>query len=796
MDKKALFIMVSTVLSTGVVAGTQCVEAKVADTHYNGAIIRQLPRDNTNEYLEIQNKFNEDANSFERQLSLIEYYEKQYNYAESDYLYNELIGMIKDLDEPQQAAEIEKCREIIRKKILINPNTARYNYRLYLWEKNFGSYEEAIDCLKKAVTLDKGNLTYQYEYAMNTLNENNYEKAISMLQLLKKQYPRELDFRLGLAKAYTQAGKYDEAIREYRVASAFDPSDNDTIAAINELASFSNIAKYNKDLQYKRNVMAHPVASPDGQRLVAFNAPENQLSPEEKAEIKAQKAMQSSSQSKTFAVGVPAASKQQYPVTEQPAVSKADVNEMQEQQIQGKSKKAKKAKPAPGSKRVIVSYVNGRKVVKIVNINTESDTTQSLEEASLTFTNQLEESNTGYSQDTEGYKPASYSSPNAFEKPQLQEEKSYSGNSPAQKPQKQTSTQKSSSISNEQTEQINQSLQEDYPRKSKYQVDEQSYISNNDPALETNANGDPNVSALSSYGGTGRRQLLVSYKNGKRVVQMVSADGTVMSQAKSAEKTKKISSKKSNKKENERPAVQTQTTSANNTDLYIKANELMAQNQYAEVINVLQQVKPETLRSLTSIASCYNALGQTDTAIEYYKKADKLSPDNTQILYSIGYLYYTKNDIASAKKYVDLSLKADPANANAVELNKFMSQQDSNVVMNQAVSYMNQNNYSEAKKTLEKLLKDNPSDFQAYYYLGHIGYATQKYEEAAKNFSLAIKYNPEYALSYYSIGLAFDKLKEFSKSRSAYEQFLLMENDDNKYTQYAKTRVSTIKSKQ
>lgn len=118
MDKKALFIVVSTVLSTGVVAGTQCVEAKVADTHYNGAIIRQLPRDNTNEYLEIQNKFNEDANSFERQLSLIEYYEKQYNYAESDYLYNELIGMIKDLDEPQQAAEIEKCREIIRKKFL------------------------------------------------------------------------------------------------------------------------------------------------------------------------------------------------------------------------------------------------------------------------------------------------------------------------------------------------------------------------------------------------------------------------------------------------------------------------------------------------------------------------------------------------------------------------------------------------------------------------------------------------------------------------------------------------------
>ena len=99
------------------------------------------------------------------------------------------------------------------------------------------------------------------------------------------------------------------------------------------------------------------------------------------------------------------------------------------------------------------------------------------------------------------------------------------------------------------------------------------------------------------------------------------------------------------------------------------------------------------------------------------------------------------------------------------------------------------------KKYLEKIVKENPSDFQAYYYLGHIGYATQKYEEATRNFSLAIQYNPEYALSYYSIGLAFDKLREFHHSLPAYEQFLKMETDDNKYTQYAKTRIATIRAK-
>ena len=221
----------------------------------------------------------------------------------------------------------------------------------------------------------------------------------------------------------------------------------------------------------------------------------------------------------------------------------------------------------------------------------------------------------------------------------------------------------------------------------------------------------------------------------------------------------------------------------------------MAQRKFADVIQVLKQVQPPTLRSLTAMAACYNELGQPDVAIQYYKEADKSSPENTQILYSIGYLYFTQNDTVSAKKYVDLALKADPENANAKELNKYLTQQESNVAMNQAIAFMNNNNYSEAKKTLEKIVKENPSDFQAYYYLGHIGYATQKYEEATRNFSLAIQYNPEYALSYYSIGLAFDKLREFHHSLPAYEQFLKMETDDNKYTQYAKTRIATIRAK-
>ncbi len=929
MNKKALLLLASTVLATGVISDTPA-EARTMP-HSNGAIIRQLPRDNTTELFDIEQSNSSYEHRFDKQILLINYYETNFEYEESDELFNELIGMLKDLDEPQKSIEIQKCQEIIRKNVVFQPNSARFYYRKSLWEKNFGSQQEAIAALKQALTIDKSNPQYHYDYAQFALDENQYDKAIQIYEGLKRHYPRDIEYRIGLAKAYTQAGKYDDAIREYRVASAFDPRNNDTIIALNELTGYSQVAHYNGGKYYDAMSTARPVASPSGEKLVAFNASENQLSPAEKAAQARVSTSQSTNQHNLV------------------STSKTTITQADKSMTQVSDQQPKTRKPA-GTKRIMVSYINGRKVVKIVNINTEADASQSLKEASSTFANQLAESNSGYSSEVASssnsdryefkteHTPATSSGVTAFEKPlpdtttkstqatkPVAQKTTVSQKTTAQKSTsvkpaaaKKATTQKAAPSKYYTTSQTTANVsapvaqtqkpvaqtqkpvsqaqkpvsqaqnvaktysKDDYPTKSKYQVNEKDYITDRkpitetqSPVAETTSSGDPNITAL-THKATGRKQLLITYKNGKKVVQMVSADGTPISeiqaaqrqlkdqekslsaqekaeraaqekarnisereneirqqeveklqqqQSKEAEKLqkeqrkeaeklqkqqskdeeklqkesvkqdKKIKPEKKSSKSSEKSAVQTTKNTADNTDLYIKANELLAQNQYQEVINVLVNVQPPTLRSLTSIASCYNALGQSETAIEYYKKADKLSPDNTQILYSIGYLYYTKNDVPSAKKYVDLALKADSTNQNAVELRKYMSQQDMNVVMNQAISFMNQGNYSDAKKILEKSLVDNPSDFQSYYYLGHIAYATNKYEEAAKNFGFAIKYNPQYALSYYSIGLAFDKLKEFNKSLPAYEQFIQMETDDNKYTQYAKTRINTIRSK-
>lgn len=283
-------------------------------------------------------------------------------------------------------------------------------------------------------------------------------------------------------------------------------------------------------------------------------------------------------------------------------------------------------------------------------------------------------------------------------------------------------------------------------------------------------------------------QNMTETKPEKNIFEQNDKKSEVLVSDKAVKETKKKNSIfKKNKAE-------TQPVSSNQ-ELYIKANELMAQEEYQQVIDLLSKINPPTLRSLTTIASCYNSLGNSELALEYYKNAEKMAPDNAQILYSIAYMYYSLNDVENAKRYLERSLTIDPENSEAVKLNTYILQQDSNDVLNNAVSYLNSGNYTESKKILDELVKKDSTNFQAYYYLGHISYATKKYADAVQEFLKAIKLSPEYALSYYSLGLAYDKLQKFSDSLASYEKFVQMTSDDNKYTQYAKSRINTIKSR-
>lgn len=794
MDKKILLLLASTVIVAGSPFDINTAEAKIVE-HNNGAIIRQLPRDNTLELLSIEQNYSKPEQRFEKQIKLIKYYEKKLDYERSDALFDELIGMLKEANDKEYNAFIDRLNYWAKETTVFYPNSSRFYYRFYLWEKNFGSIDAAIANLRKAIEIEKTNPQYHYEYAQYVLTNNEYEKAIRILRTLKSQYPRNIDYRIALAKAYTQAGQYNDAIREYRVATAFDPDNNDTVIALNELTDYTKTAKYSGENKpfYDPMTAVKPMASASGEKVVAFGSQaEPAQTPSQKAVSKA--AAGKANYNRKAVNSAPVESKQnvnnpytlvtssQQNTAQEPQNAVAQTSQSAEQPAVMQTQKAQKA-TAPSQKRLMVSYVNGRKVVKIVNINTEVDARRSLQEASSTFSSQLNSSNAGYSnaqqslpaenqvQFKKSTADSAESVANAFEKTTQNTQNAYSLKSDKDYVSggQTNAVQQAQNVKPAQTQQTQQTTQ------SQQKAPQKSYRS-----------------------GNGHNQLIVTYKNGKKSVQLANPDGTPVKDVRPDMKQSKQSNEKF-KGTVDKSKIQEKASlkgEKDNTDAYIKASEYATQKQFQEAIDVLQKVQPATLRSLTAIAACYNDLGKTDEAIEYYNKADSISPNNTQILYSIGYLYFTKNEIAMAKDYVKKALEIDPSNQNALRLNAYMTQQDSNVATNQAVKFMNQGNYAEARKILTKSLQTNQNDFQSYYYLGHIDYATQKYEDATKAFELAIKYNPDYALSYYSIGLAFDKLKDFNKSLAAYQQFVNMETDDNKYTQYAKTRISTIRAKQ
>lgn len=763
MNNKTLFLLVATVVASGIVSNDSFSYVQAREFEQpNGAIIRQLPTGNSKEYKNLE-KRTANLSKVEQAIAKIQYFEKTANYKLSDETFKDAIDYIKEYNtESGMKRDLKLLQKYFEELIYQEPYNQRYLYKKSVVENALGNTEAAEDCIRDALKIDQNNPVYLYELAKIHLLNNRYDKGIKIIEGLKRQYPRELEYRLALAQAYTQYGKYDDAIREYKVAANFDPQNNDTIVALNELMQYNEYQKQFGGQQFY-----------DPMRNVKTDSGIKQAS----------SATTADSGTKGFVTAAqPAVSKTTRPTTSTASnIPQVPVSARKATNIQRTAPRT-----APGTKRVMVSYVNGRKVVKIVNVNSDSTTPTSLQDASNTFNNQLEELNSGRS--TSGSSKSNSS------------QYSYSSSYTPQS----TGTSASTSVNTN----------------SKYHLVPSEYVSSQSSGIssnqtmpeenltafqqmsETTSSGDPNIKSLKYNNNSlpNQKRLLVTYENGKRVVKTAGSVNKTQNTAKqdTADKTTKKDKKKEKDKVKKSEAAKTTNTatSQDNTDLYIKANEYLAQEKFQEAIDVLKQVQPPTLRSLTAMASCYNSLGKVDTAIDYYKEADKLSPSNTQILYSIGYLYYAKNDTAAAEKYIDMALKADATNQNAIQLKKYMSQNVSNESINKAVTYMNQGNYNESRKILEKAIQDKPTDFQAYYYLGHIYYATQKYEDSVRNFTIAIKNNPDYALSYYSIGLAYDKLKEFNKSILAYQQFLQMENDDNKYTQYAKTRINTIKSKQ
>lgn len=144
---------------------------------------------------------------------------------------------------------------------------------------------------------------------------------------------------------------------------------------------------------------------------------------------------------------------------------------------------------------------------------------------------------------------------------------------------------------------------------------------------------------------------------------------------------------------------------------------------------------------------------QYTEALKNLLEANKLDPNNSEILNNLGMAYYFKGENELAIKHLFQALKLNENNSDAK--------------INLASIYYKAGKIQEAEKLYKKVLKDLTYDKQArtYFNLGIIELNERKNNVAAENyFKKSIKEDDNYCPAYYHLGLIQYNRRQFNSS--------------------------------
>ena len=111
------------------------------------------------------------------------------------------------------------------------------------------------------------------------------------------------------------------------------------------------------------------------------------------------------------------------------------------------------------------------------------------------------------------------------------------------------------------------------------------------------------------------------------------------------------------------------------------------------------------------MAASYQALGDFNSAIEYYKNAEKINPKNAEIPYCIGYLYSEQQNWGLAETYLKKAVQLNPQ-SEAKELLAYVSQNGSVSILNEGIDLFEKNNFELAMAKFNEVLKKETTNLR------------------------------------------------------------------------------------
>ena len=150
-------------------------------------------------------------------------------------------------------------------------------------------------------------------------------------------------------------------------------------------------------------------------------------------------------------------------------------------------------------------------------------------------------------------------------------------------------------------------------------------------------------------------------------------------------------------------------------------------------------------------------------AINFFKKAQKIRPDNNLVNFNLAKAFSESGNDLEAIKYYKIAIRLDKNHLGSR--------------LNFANSLYQLERYEEALSNYDQALKLKPDYAEAYYNKGNIFRNFKRYDEALYNYDRALKLKPDYFEVYNNKALTLNYLKRYDEALYNYDQALKLKPD-------------------
>lgn len=213
---------------------------------------------------------------------------------------------------------------------------------------------------------------------------------------------------------------------------------------------------------------------------------------------------------------------------------------------------------------------------------------------------------------------------------------------------------------------------------------------------------------------------------------------------------------------------------------------------YQKSLEQYMSIKPATEESLLGVAASYQSLENFNKAIEYYKKAEEISPKNAEIPYYIGYLYSEQQNWTEAEKYLKKSLVLNPE-SEAKALLPYVMQNFSLAELNEGIKLFEKSDMESALTKFNSVLKKEINNAYAYYYRGLIYDEQKKTQLAINDYLNVVKNSKDLPIANYMLAVDYDQLGNYKEAFKYYNQFISVYSTEDEYLKYARERMDELK---